>query len=69
MAITRCRALPLESNIKHLFPDDLTISLSSNKLMANSVWGILRGLETFSQLVYENGDGTVRGYRLYYILV
>ena len=42
------------------FIDDLSVSGDSSKLSAKSIWGILRGLETFSQLIYEAADGSVR---------
>lgn len=42
---------------------DLTINWEQpgmGKLYAKSVWGILRGLETFSQVVYQGEDGDFR---------
>ena len=44
------------------FTDSLSVMGTSNELSANQVWGILRGLETFSQLIYENDDGLVSNY-------
>lgn len=38
--------------------DEIKIKNSSGLLSASSIWGILRGLETFSQLVYLETDGS-----------
>ena len=50
-------------------PDALTVSAGSARLVGNSIWGVLWGLETFSQLVYEVGRGNVScqplGYYVY----
>ena len=40
-------------------PDALTVSAGSARLVGNTIWGVLWGLETFSQLVYEVGRGNV----------
>ncbi|CAI6370437.1 unnamed protein product [Macrosiphum euphorbiae] len=37
---------------------EIKINNSSGLLVATSIWGILRGLETFSQLVYLETDGS-----------
>jgi len=45
----------------HIFffcTDEIIINNSSGLLLASSIWGILRGLETFSQLVYLETDGS-----------
>jgi hypothetical protein len=39
--------------------DTLQVTGDFASLTSKSLWGSLRGLETFSQLIYENDEGTV----------
>ena len=42
-----------------LFSDNLKVKSNGAALTANEVWGAIRGLETFSQIVYEETPGAV----------
>ncbi|XP_033125155.1 beta-hexosaminidase subunit beta-like isoform X2 [Anneissia japonica] len=35
----------------------ISIAVGNARLKAESIWGVLRGLETFSQIIYESSDG------------
>lgn len=48
------------------FSDTLTVNQQGeNVLTSSSIWGVLRGLETFSQLLFSTDDAAVC---FYYIL-
>merc|ERR1712241_817566 len=38
----------------------LTVAAPETTIKANTVWGALRGLETFSQVVHQNWTGSYR---------
>lgn len=45
---------------KIFFPaDGIQVAGDLAYISAKTSWGVLRALETFSQLVYENDDGSV----------
>ncbi len=46
-----------------MFSDDLEVKRTGASIIAREVWGALRGLETFSQLIYRDEHGKVRGKR------
>ena len=39
--------------------DDLTVDASGINLNANTVWGALRGLETFSQIIFTRNSQVI----------
>ena len=39
--------------------DDLEVKTTGATIIARQVWGALRGLETFSQLLYQDDQGRV----------
>lgn len=50
------------------FSDDLEVKRSSVSIITREVWGAIRGMETFSQLVYQDEFGDVSLFRVYSIL-
>jgi hypothetical protein len=51
------------------FKDKLTISNEMAIVEASTVWGLLRGLETFSQLIYINEQNYVCSLDMYIIFL
>uniref|UniRef100_T1IVE0 Beta-hexosaminidase n=1 Tax=Strigamia maritima TaxID=126957 RepID=T1IVE0_STRMM len=51
-----CEDYPQQGS-KENYHIDIDESMETAKLDADTVWGALRGLETFSQLVYQNDNG------------
>ena len=53
--VSKCEEYPSESMV-----EAYTLDISENSILySESVWGILRGLESFSQLMYTNSVGDV----------
>lgn len=54
-----CCVITFTIPIKHL--DNLTVSSEGRaQIVAKTVWGALRGLETFSQLIWTDGESNHR---------
>jgi hypothetical protein len=50
------------------FEDSLTIGANDSLLQAVSIWGALRGLETFSQIIYSDDELGVNLIEIFFLI-
>lgn len=52
-----------------VFQDTLTVNSDSGLLEAVSIWGAIRGLETFSHIIYPDEDFGVNLIDIYFLFI